>query len=369
MSTGDRAFFDWAAGAPLHPSAEASVRELLAHRVGNPSSTHTEGRAARAWLEAARRQVAAFAGAAPRDVVFTGSGSEANATALFGAASVFVAATAHPSLRLAAARAAGGGVLPVDRAGRLDPAAVEAALAAPRPPGRAVLAIGWVNHETGGIEPPGPLAALARSHGAELHVDAVQAAGRLPLGEAFDVAATVALSAHKLGGLPGAGALLVHGGPEAALVPGHQERGRRGGTPDLAALAAFGAVCAAASDTSAAMRALDDALAAILAESDPTHVRHGSGAARAFGIASVAFPGADGELLLTALDLGGVAASHGAACSSGAHEPSEVLRALGLPLPLVRASIRLSLGPRTSAAELALLERALPVALRAARAV
>jgi len=369
--SGERLYLDWAAGAPLHPAARAAATDALAADVGNPSSTHGEGRDARSRLELARRRVAGLAGAHPRDVVFTGSGSEANAAALFGASAVFVQATAHPSLRLAAERVPHAVVLPVDGAGLLRVDELTRALQAPRPPGRAVVALGWVNHETGAVEAPAPVAALARSHGAELHVDAVQAAGRLALSEAFEVAASVSLSAHKLGGLPGAGALLVHGGPEAALLPGHQERGRRGGTPDLVALAAFGAAAAAVElgARSAALGAAEAALLRVVRSIDPTAILHAAGAPRAPGIASLAFPGADGELLLVALDLAGIAASHGAACSSGVHEPSAVLRALGLPAPLVASSIRLSLGPTTTEEALARLEAALPGALAAARSV
>lgn len=369
-TAGERAFLDWAAGAPLHPAARTPVLAALAAPPGNPSSVHAFGRAARARLERARAAVARLAGATARDVVFTASGTEANALAIRGRRGpVLVAAVEHPGVLLSA-RAGGRSVeVPCDAAGRVRLDALEATL-----PGAALLCLQAANNETGAIQPVAEAAALARSAGVPVHVDAVQAAGKLDLAPLWDRCESMAVSAHKLGGVPGAAALLVRRAVDLpALVPGHQEKGRRGGTPALPALEAFGAVAdailaereARVARLAAFTRDLEDVLRA----ADPAVEIHAAAAPRVPGIVSAAFPGASGELLLVSLDLAGVAASHGSACASGALEPSHVLRAMGVPPPLAAATVRFSLGPTTSRAELDLLARALPGALAAARAV
>jgi cysteine desulfurase len=364
-----RAYLDWAAGAPLHPAARAALLEAVAAPPGNPASVHAEGRAARARLEAARARVARLCEASGREVVFTGSGTEANALAIRGREGpVLAAAVEHPSVLLAGRRDRRLVELPCDAAGRLRLDALEAAL-----PGAGLLCVQAANNETGVIQPVAEAAALARSAGVPVHVDAVQAAGKLDLAPLWDRCDSLSVSAHKLGGTPGAAALFLRRAVELSpVIPGHQEKGRRGGTPGLLAIAAFGAVAEAVLAEREAraerLAAASGRLEALLAGADPAVVIHGAGAPRVPGIVSAAFPGADGETLLVALDLAGVAASHGAACASGALEPSHVLRAMGVPPELARATVRFSLGPETTEAELALLAAALPGALAAARA-
>jgi len=368
----ERIYLDWAAGAPLHPAAREALERALALGAGNPSSVHREGRAARALLERAREQVAALVGCEPREVIFTGSATEANAFAVRGAGGdglILVGAAEHPSVLQAAAAAARAGArvrtLPCDTHGvvRLDEVGSEPA---------ALLALQLANNETGVIQPVIEAAAAGRALRAHVHCDAVQAAGKLDLHDVWARCDSLALSAHKLGGLPGVGALALRRGAELpALVPGHQERGFRGGTPALPAIAAFGAVAEVALRERearwSALAARTATLERLLREVAPDAVIHGAGAARVPGIVNVRFPGVDGETLLVALDLAGIACSHGAACSTGAMEPSHVLLAMGLAAGEARSTVRFSLGHETSEAALERLAAVLPDALRRAR--
>ncbi|AKU90643.1 cysteine desulfurase family protein [Vulgatibacter incomptus] len=368
-----RAYFDWAAGAPLHPVAREAAERALALGAGNPSSVHAEGRAARRLLEEARERVARLAGCAPGDVIFTGSGSEANAAAILGArvrpGRLLLGAIEHPSLRIAAESLRAGSAevedLPVLPSGTIDIERARAAIA--EGPVTAV-AVQLANNETGAIQPIEALAAMARDVGAPLHCDAVQAAGKLDLAPWTARCASLALSAHKLGGLAGAGALVLRAGEErAALIPGHQERGRRGGTPALVAIAAFGAAADLAfrERESRASRLADRSsrLEEIVRAAGSEVRINASEVERVPGIVSATFPGVDGETLLVALDLAGIACSHGAACSTGAMDPSHVLLAMGLSADGARSTLRFSVGPDTSDDELALLRNALPAAL------
>ena len=373
-----RAYLDWAAGAPLHPAAREAFERAIALNAGNPSSVHAEGRAARAVLERAREGVAALAGCAPREVVFTGSATEANAAVVLGLCSagarIVVSAIEHPSVLQAAAFAERRGAsvvrAPASGAGVVGAAAVREALHGE--PAQ-LLALQLANNETGALQPVAEVAAVAREAGAHVHTDAVQAAGKVELGDVWARVDSLALSAHKLGGLPGVGALCLRRGVELeALVPGHQERGLRGGTPALPSIAAFGAVAALAAravrERAALLADRTAAVERIVRAAAPEALVHAAEAERVPGIVNVRFPGADGETLLVGLDLAGVACSHGAACSTGAMEPSHVLLAMGLSPDEARSTVRFSVGPETTDEELALLARALPGALAAARA-
>jgi len=369
-----RAYLDWAASAPLHPVARAAAMEAM-EIIGNPSSVHAHGRAARALLERAREQVAAFVGCSPREIVFTASGTEANALAVVGGhgargGRVAVSAIEHPSVALAARSLpeAEVVVLPCDAEGAIDLERAEALLAA----GASLVAVQVANNETGVVQPWRELAGLAARTGAHLHFDAVQAAGKIPLEDIAARCHTLSLSAHKLGGLPGAGALVVRRGHEPApIVSGHQERGLRGGTHALVPIAAFGAVVEHLhrhiEQRRARIEARSRELERILLAAAPDAVVHGRGAERVPGIVNVRFPGVDGETLLVALDLAGVSCSHGAACASGAMEPSPVLLAMGLEPAAARAAIRFSVGDSTTDEELAHLAKVLGPALEAAR--
>ncbi len=321
-------YLDANATEPLRPEARAAVL-LALDSLGNPSSVHADGRAARRLLEQARARIATAFG--PGDVVFTAGGTEANALAILGAGRrVLVGATEHPAVLAAAP---GAGLLPVLADGTIDLDALESALAAGPP---ALVCLMAANNETGVLHPLAEALALCRRHGAWLHVDAVQAAGRVALPEAD----SLAISGHKLGGPKGAGALVLRGGHAIApmLLGGGQERGRRGGTEALPAIAGMGAAAEAAPPAAAARLAvLRDAI-----EADAGCPVAGATAPRLPNTASLVVAGMPAETLVIALDLEGVRVSAGAACSSGKVTRSHVLAAMGLAEAAGQA-IRISL--------------------------
>ena len=307
---------------PLRPEARTAVLVAL-DLGGNASSVHGAGRAARAVIERARAAIAARAGAEPGDVIFTSGGTEANALAIHALSPgrrVLVGATEHAAVRAAAPRAES---LPVHSDGALALEALEAALASGPP---ALVCAMAANNETGVRHPIAEIAALCAAHGATLHVDAVQAAreGALPRAD------SLALSAHKLGGPPGAGALVLRPGLGCAplIAGGGQERGRRGGTEPLPAIAGFGAVAPLPYDAPR-LAALRDAIEAGVREMAPEAVIAGAGAPRLPNTSLIVWPGRRAETLVIALDLAGVRVSAGAACSSGKVAASHVLEAMG----------------------------------------
>jgi cysteine desulfurase len=332
-------YLDANASEPLRAAAREAMG-AAADVVGNPASIHAAGRAARRVLEEAREAVAACFGGSPAGLVFTSGGTEANALAIAGlrrGRRVVIGATEHDAVRAAATDAE---VVAVDRAGIIDLGALDEALAG-RP--AALVCLMLANNETGAIQPVREAAGLCRDAGALLHVDAVQAAGRIEVDLAALGADSLALSSHKLGGPAGAGALLL--GPRAAaeLAPliagGGQERGRRGGTPALPAIAGF---AAAARETRPEphLAALRDAAEAAAVAAGATVV--GADAPRLPNTTCLALPGVRAETQVIALDLAGVAVSAGAACSSGKVARSHVLDAMGLG-SLAGEAIRVSL--------------------------
>ena len=326
-------YLDANATEPLRPEARAAVLAAL-DAGGNPSSVHGSGRAARRRLEEARESVGARFGASAPDVVFTSGGTEANALAVHGLGRgrrLLVGATEHPAVLAAAGPAAG--VVPVLPDGRLDLAALEAMLAAGPP---ALVCLMAANNETGVLHPIAAAAALCRAQGALLQVDAVQAAGRVALEPGAD---SWAISGHKLGGPPGAGALLLRPGLElpALIAGGGQERGRRGGTEPLPAIAGLAAAAAAAPADAARLAALRDRI-----EAGAATLVAGAGAPRLPNTTCLILPGVPAETQVIALDLAGVRVSAGAACSSGKVARSPVLAAMGLG-PLAGCGIRVSL--------------------------
>ena len=329
-------YLDANATEPLRPEARAAVIAAL-DLVGNPSSVHAEGRAARRILEQARAQVAARFGGRPQDLVFTAGATEANALAIQGLGQgrrILAGATEHPSVLRAAPVIA---TLPVLADGRIDLAALEAALAG-QPP--ALVCLMAANNETGVLHPLAEVAALCAAHGARLHVDAVQLAGRLPLSLAALGADSLALSAHKLGGPKGAGALLLRPGLHlpAMLPGGGQERGRRGGTEALPAIAGLGAAAEAADPARAARLApLRDAIEAGLGLAGI-----GAAAPRLPNTTCLPLSGMAAESRVIALDLAGIRVSAGSACSSGKVGDSPVLLAMGLE-DAAKGAIRVSL--------------------------
>lgn len=308
----------------------------------NPSSVHGAGRAAAARLDDARRAVAAAFDVAPRRVVFTGGGTEALGLALGqGSGRVFVSAVEHDAVR---AQARGAAVIPVDDDGvvRLD--ALAEMLAGVERPRVAVM---HANNETGVIQPVADVARLVAARGGTLLVDAVQSAGKLPLPEAD----YVAVSAHKLGGPPGVGALIVRDEVAALVRGGGQERGQRAGTENLPGIAAFAAALTArTADDGWHHRAHDlrDRLEGQL----PQAVIHGRGGPRLGTISCLGLPGVAAMTQLMTLDLAGFAVSAGAACSSGKVRTSHVLGAMGVDPVAAGEAIRVSLGWTTTAAEI-----------------
>ena len=346
-------YLDWNATAPLRPEAAAAVTAALAC-CGNPSSVHRWGRAARAEVERARTAVAALVGVPGHGVVFVSGGTEANHLALLGSgrARVLVSAVEHDSVLRAWPEAE---PIPVDCDGLVRLEALQLLLAAdPRP---TLVSVMLANNETGVIEPAAEIAAIAHAHGALYHCDAVQAAGKIPLDVASLGADLVTLSAHKLGGPPGAGALVMTG--ELDLLPilrgGGQERGRRAGTENLPGIAGFAAAAKAAAAELASydqVRALRDALEAEIVAAAPDAVVLGAAAPRLPNTSAVAMPGTAAETQIIALDLDGVMVSAGAACSSGKVGPSHVLKAMRVPPDLAAATIRVSLGWSTTEADI-----------------
>ncbi|HEV2627802.1 MAG TPA: cysteine desulfurase family protein [Pseudolabrys sp.] len=359
--TADRAYFDWNATAPLRPAARAAMLAAL-DAPGNASSVHGEGRGARRLIEEARRQVAALAGAEAKQVTFVGGATEANALALTPAIEadgnkaprdrLFVSAVEHPSV-LAGGRFAPEQVeiLPVDRDGRVDPATLAAALAKAERP---LVSVMLANNETGVIQPIAEIAGIVHAANGLLHIDAVQAAGRIPLDMSALGADLMSLSSHKLGGPQGAGALIVRGRLSVAplIRGGGQERGIRAGTENVAAIAGFGAAAEAAraslATDAARMAALRDRLEAGLRAATPDAVIFAAGVNRLPNTTLVAVPGIKAETALIAFDLNGIAVSSGSACSSGKVAASHVVAAMGMEPALARGAIRISLGPMTT---------------------
>ncbi len=354
--SGRRTYLDYNASAPLRVEARAAMLSVL-ELVGNPSSVHAEGRKARAVIEQARLDVAALAGARAADVVFTSGGSEANATVLAGGwQTIVLSALEHDSVR-ASAKVGGARVIevPVCADGIFDAGAfADRVLAADIAGfGRTLVSLQLANNETGVIQPVAEVAAFARAHGFSVHCDAVQAPGRMAVDCAALGADYLTVSAHKLGGPKGAGALvIVAGAPLKPLVAGGgQERGRRAGTENIAAIAGFGAAARSARDdlrTIARVRALRDRLEAGIAASTPAAVIIGRDAPRLPNTTCVAIAGLTAETAVIRLDLAGVSVSAGAACSSGKVGASAALTAMGLKPELARSAIRLSLGHQTA---------------------
>ncbi len=338
-----RIYLDANASEVLRPEAREALLLALDAR-GNPASVHADGRGARRLLEDARERIAGAFGVAPDSVVFTSGGTEANALAIGGLAAgrrLLLGATEHDAVRAACGREAA--ILPVLPDGRCDLAALDEALA-DRPP--ALVCLMAANNETGVLHPITEAAAICRRHGAILHVDAVQAAGRLPVAPDAIGAASVAVSAHKMGGLAGAGALLLGRGVEPAplFAGGGQEWGRRGGTPALAPIAAFAAV--ADLPAPAYLAALRDRIEAAAVAVGA--IAHGASAPRLANTTCLGLPGRPAARQLMALDLAGFAVSAGAACSSGKVAASHVLAAMGLGVGASEA-IRVSLSWSTTA--------------------
>ena len=337
-------YLDHNATAPVRPEAVEAVARTLS-LVGNPSSVHGYGRAARRLVEEARERIAALAGAQPEDVVFTGGGSEANNLALGGCGRrrILVSAVEHDSILNVDATLE---TVPVDGDGVIDLDALDTLFAREGTP--ALVSVMLANNETGTIQPVVGVVEVARRHNALVHCDAVQAAGKMALSFSDLGVDMLTLSAHKMGGPQGIGALIVGAGValKAQILGGGQERGRRAGTESVPLIAGFGAAALAVGGPEEGQRLarLRDKLEAGLAGLTPAPLIFGQGAPRLPNTSCIAMPGVASETQVMALDLAGVAVSAGSACSSGKVRPSHVLRAMGLGEAEAGSAIRVSLG-------------------------
>jgi cysteine desulfurase len=354
-------YLDHNATSPLRDESRAAMEHALSIG-GNPSSVHGQGRAARAAIERAREQVAALAGARAQDVIFTSGGTEANALALWGAVQgaaeagaritrLFVSAVEHDSVMANAAALAERvpglrlEIIPVTGDGVVDLQALRVLLREGK--GRALVAVMAANNETGVIQPLAEVAALMKEHDGYLFVDAVQAAGKIAVD--FD-ADYLSLSAHKIGGPQGVGALVVReNAPLAAtILGGGQERGHRAGTENVAGIAGFGAAANIAAKMSSVLR---ERFETELKSAAPDAVIFGASAPRLPNTSNFALPGVAAETAVMALDLDGIMVSSGSACSSGKVRPSHVLNAMGVSDSLARCALRVSFGWNSSDAD------------------
>ncbi len=355
--------------------------ESARHDTGDPGRVHTEGRVVRAMVETAREQVASLLGTRPRQVVFTSGGTEAVNAATWGATRarpgpVVLAAVEHSSVREASARA-GGGVVPiaVDDFGRIDPAEVEDALDRAAREGRpaSLVHCQMANHEVGTVQPVREVVDVCRRHDTLVHVDACTSAGHVETD--FDElgADLVSVSAHKLGGPPGTGALVVRRGLRVPplIVGGEQERARRGGFENVAGIVGFGAAAEALSgpgrverDAAEARRRTDAILAAATTVEDVVVL--GDPDRRAPHLVCVAVGGVEAEPVLLGLDQHGIAAHSGSSCSSESLAPSPVLEAMGTD---AERSLRLSVGWSTTDRDVEAFAAAFPVVVSELRAL
>ncbi|MBX3605930.1 MAG: cysteine desulfurase [Piscinibacter sp.] len=355
-------YLDCNATTPPLPEVVAEMLDALRVSWANPSSTHAPGQAARRLLADARARVAAFLGCQAAELIFTSGATESNHAALLGARvpgrrRLVLSAVEHPGLVALAQRLADEGTpvdfIPVDAQGRLDLDAARALI----DDDVALVSVMGANNETGVVMPVAELAALAHARGARLHVDATQCAGKSRLSFADSGADLMSISAHKIGGPKGVGALLLRRGVALApLIAGRQERQRRGGTENLPGIVGFAAACERTGATLAAdlerLRVLRDRLEQGLARDLPALHVYGRDAERLPNTSCVRFGVLSAELVLARLERAGVIASSGAACSAGGTQPSHVLLAMGEDATTAKAGVRFSLGPQTRADEI-----------------
>jgi cysteine desulfurase len=360
----DRVYLDWNATTPLRPEARTAMAEAW-DLLGNPSSVHAEGRQARRLVEDARAAVAVAIGAAPQNVIFTSGGTEANALALtpgLRRASgspvqrLLVSAIEHASV-LAGGRFPANAIsaVGVTRSGLVDLDRLRAVLAIGPP---ALVSVMLANNETGAVQPVKEAAGVVHAAGGLLHVDAIQALGKIPIDINLINADLVTLSAHKIGGPQGVGALVLAEGIlgfEPLLRGGGQERGYRAGTENVPGIAGFGAAAKAAMaalDTDAArLETLRNRLESGLGQT-PGAIIFTTDAPRLPNTTLFTVPGLNAETAVIGFDLAGVAVSSGSACSSGKVQPSHVLEAMGYGPELAKGAVRLSLGWSTSEADI-----------------
>jgi cysteine desulfurase len=373
-------YFDHNASTPVRPEAAAAMARCMDELHANPSSTHREGQRVRAAVEHARDQVAALLHADPAEVVFVSGGTEGDHAGLIGAAwaaeargkRVAISGVEHHAVHGAAEVLERMGFaiehLPVDADGLVRPEAIDAL-----PSDTTVVSVMFANNETGVIQPLAEIARRAHARGMTVHCDAVQAAGKIPIDVAALGADVLVISAHKFGGPKGGAAMVVRkDAPWEPLFRGSgHERGRRGGTEAVPAIVGLGeaAACAARelASESARLTALRGTFERGIAEIAPDAVVHGMAAPRLPNTVNASFPGARSDHLLMAFDARGVSVSAGAACASGAVEPSPVLAAMGVPRDLAVCALRFSMGRTTQAGDVPAVLGVLAESLQAAR--
>jgi cysteine desulfurase len=379
----NRVYLDFNATTPVEPEVLDAMLPFLSDGFANASSIHTPGQRARAAVETAREQVAALIGAKPQEIIFTSGGTESDNHAIFGIvpvpqdtrSHVITSTIEHEAVLNACQAIEKQGVavtyLSVDRAGRVDPAALEDAI---RPATR-LITVMHANNELGTVQPLEEIGRIAREARIRFHTDAVQSAGKLPVDVEKLGVDLLSLSAHKLYGPKGVGALYVRSGTriQQLLFGGHHQWGFRPGTENVPGIVGFGkaaelARLSLAEDAKRISSLRDQLESGLLGRIADVRV-NGAGAPRTPNTSNLTFSGVEGEALLIAFDLKGLAVSTGAACSSGTVEPSHVLMAIGLPADEARASLRLSLGRHTSAAEIELALQIVPAAVAQLRAL
>jgi cysteine desulfurase len=378
-----RVYLDYNATTPVDAEVLSAMLPYLTDNYGNASSIHAFGQAARGAVERARISVAALVGADASEILFTSGGTEANNHAIFGAVAaaggagkhVITSAIEHDAVldpcRELERRGTAVTVVSVNREGLVDPEEVRPAIR----PETALISIMLANNEIGTIQPIEEIGKIAAERGVLLHTDAVQAAGKISIDVNRLGAHLLTISGHKIYGPKGMGALYVRKGTRVLplLYGGHSERDRRPGTEDVAAIAGLGkaAELALAQMKTESLRigAMRDRLERGLLERVPQSWVNGSRAHRVPNTTNMTFPFIEGEAMVIALDLKGIACSTGAACSSGAVEPSHVLTAIGLPPEDARATLRLSLGRQTTDEEISIALETIPAVIERLRAL
>ncbi|AKS35067.1 cysteine desulfurase family protein [Mycolicibacterium goodii] len=390
-TAGRQVYLDHAATTPMHPAAIEAMTAVLAG-VGNASSLHGSGRAARRRMEEAREALARLLGARPSEIIFTTGGTESDNLAVKGIywarrdadpahRRIITTAVEHHAVLdavewLVAHEDAEVTWLPVDREGAVSPGALREALQAGDGGADdvALVSIMWANNEVGTIMPIAELAAVAAEFGVPMHSDAVQAVGQIPVDFGASGLSAMSVTAHKFGGPTGVGALLLR--RDTACVPllhgGGQERDVRSGTPDVAGVVAMAAAAGVAienlADNGARVRALRDRLIdGVLSSIDDAHLNGARGDARLPGNAHFTFHGCEGDSLLMLLDAKGVECSTGSACTAGVAQASHVLIAMGADPATARGSLRLSLGHTSTQDDVDIALEVLPAAVERAR--
>jgi cysteine desulfurase len=374
----NRVYLDHNATTPVEPEVLDTMLPYFSGDYGNASSIHAFGQKARSAVETAREQVAALIGARPQEIVFTSGGTEADNHAIFG-----IAASATPPVHIVTTaieheavlntcqalekRGVGVTYLAVDRDGRIDLTMLRETLRAH--PETGLITVMHANNELGTVQPLDEIGRIAAESDVHFHTDAVQSAGKIPIDVAAFKLDLLSLSGHKLYAPKGIGALYIRGGTRLRqlLYGGHHQRGFRPGTENVAGIVGLGRAAqiarASLAEDEKLVASLRDMLERALLERVPDARVNGAGAPRTPNTTNITFPGLEGEALVIALDLKGLACSTGAACSSGAVEPSHVLTAIGLPADEARASLRFSLGRHTTVADIDFALQAIPAAV------